>query len=406
MPIPSAPPIVLADDLSGAAEVAATLGAGARVVLWDDAAPPTKVNPGTVLDLDTRSLQPEAAGARTLAALAALGERPGVLVKKVDSLLRGNLAAEIAPLLSPQTITIICPALPELGRVVIDGVVRIGDVPLHRTELWRAEAGDPPRSVAAALHPLPCHLVDLQTVRGPYLAAHLRRARGHAVICDAVTTADLERITDAALALTPVTVVGAAAACRALVRGRSQPLPGVPPREARPCLTVVGTASPTAAAQTAHLVAGTNPRVLAWSVADLLQRDHADAAADLDAALAVGDVLVRVVESPSQEREGTPGPVLVAALAERIRRCRVGRRGGRGVDLVLTGGETARSVLAALGVTTIEVRHVVHPGAVISTTDSGDVVATRPGSFGDATSLLEIRRAIAAASQAQQIGTQ
>lgn len=398
MPIPSASPIVFADDLSGAAEVAATFGAGARVVLWEDAAPPTKVNPRTVLDLDTRSLQPDAAGARTRAALAALGERPSVLVKKIDSLLRGNLAAEIAPLLSPLTITIICPALPDLDRIVVDGVVHIGGVPLHRTELWRAEAHDPPRSVADALSPLPSQLIGLQTVRGPDLATHLGQARGQVVVCDAVTTADLELITDAALDLAPVTLVGAAAACRALVRGRHQPLAGLPPRVARPCLTVVGTASPTAAAQTAQLIAGTNPRVLAWSVADLLHRDHADAAAALDAALAIGDVLVRIVASPSRERDGTPGPELVAALAERIRRTYVGRQGVGGVDLVLTGGETARSVLAALGVTTIEVRHEVHPGAVISTTDSGDVVATRPGSFGDATSLLAIRRAIAAAT--------
>ncbi|TLF56227.1 hypothetical protein FE391_39555, partial [Nonomuraea sp. KC401] len=64
--------------------------------------------------------------------------------------------------------------------------------------------------------------------------------------------------------------------------------------------------------------------------------------------------------------------------------------GGTRADLVLTGGETARRVLDALGVREMVPVGQVHHGAVHSRTPDGRSVVTRPGSFGGPDSLLRI----------------
>ncbi len=60
------------------------------------------------------------------------------------------------------------------------------------------------------------------------------------------------------------------------------------------------------------------------------------------------------------------------------------------MDLVLTGGETARSVLDALDVADLVPVARIHHGAVHSRTPDGTAVVTRPGSFGDTDSLVRI----------------
>jgi len=113
---------VVADDLSGAVETAAVLGFE-RVRLTGDAE-------GAVLDLDTRTLPPHEAAARV--------RRAGRIdFKKIDSQLRGNVAAELAVL---KGTVIVAPALPVERRVVrggvlyVDGEPRPSPVPLTDAE--------------------------------------------------------------------------------------------------------------------------------------------------------------------------------------------------------------------------------------------------------------------------------
>ena len=75
--------LVVADDLSGAVEVAAVLGARRIALGHAD---------GDVIDLDTRELPPDEAARR----IRALDGR--ITFKKIDSLLRGNVQAEIEAL--------------------------------------------------------------------------------------------------------------------------------------------------------------------------------------------------------------------------------------------------------------------------------------------------------------------
>ena len=78
--------------------------------------------------------------------------------------------------------------------------------------------------------------------------------------------------------------------------------------------------------------------------------------------------------------------MISAALGRFIATAEAGYR----PDLVLTGGETARAVVDAIGLSSLRPVDVVHHGAVVSIASDGRRVVTRPGSFGDDASLWAI----------------
>ncbi|NAZ77904.1 hypothetical protein GTQ99_21195, partial [Kineococcus sp. T13] len=171
----TAPVLLLADDLSGAAEAALAHG-GPSTLLLDPAAdaPSAEV---LVVDLDSRSGPAGAAAAGLAAALERHALGPGGqrrrVALKVDSLLRGHLAAVAAAALATGAPVVLAPALPVAGRTVRGGVVHVDGTPLHRTDAWHAEHAAPPVSVAAALAAgsstgapgVPARVLDLDAVR-------------------------------------------------------------------------------------------------------------------------------------------------------------------------------------------------------------------------------------------------
>ncbi|MER8001476.1 four-carbon acid sugar kinase family protein [Streptomyces sp. NPDC095613] len=413
--------LALADDLSGAAETAVALLLPGRIVLGPGDAAPPPAGEALVLDLDTRQLPGDEA-ARVVR--TALRDVPAgtVLIKKTDSLLRGNLAAEALAYAEGAEGLVIAPALPAAGRTVRDGVVHLHGTPLHTTDAWRAEPRPAPRSVAEALGPLATAPVPLAVVRGSGddLTERLRRllAAGTHPVCDAETDADLDAIAAAALRLGPgVRLLGTGGLAAALGRlvgraeGRPDDVPGPRPDETspygadaaspdagrtvservgtdrrrdapdRPLLVVVGTAEPGAVAQIAQLTAaGARHTVLS------------------------PELLARPGETPPLATERAGVTVVSIDGAEGIRHGAARRTAaglGRAVaalahptDLVLTGGETARRVLDALGIGELRPVGQIHHGAVHSRTPDGRSVVTRPGSYGDTWSLLRIARAL------------
>jgi 4-hydroxythreonine-4-phosphate dehydrogenase len=63
---------------------------------------------------------------------------------------------------------------------------------------------------------------------------------------------------------------------------------------------------------------------------------------------------------------------------------------GSDADLILTGGETAREVLDAVGLHRLVPLAAVQHGAVLSRAEDGTLVGTKPGSFGDDLALLQL----------------
>lgn len=396
-PTPSRRLLAVADDLSGAAETAAGLESRttrSRVVLVGDSAAPRHPGEATVLDLDSRHLPAAEAAEAVRAALALPPPGDPLVLKKIDSLLRGNVAAEVAALAAGGAGVVVAPALPAAGRAVRAGVVHLGTTPLHHSDAWRAEPVPPPPSVAAALGPARTALVPLSAVRDSrrtlLTALRTALAEGRVAVCDAETDADLDAIVEAALADGPGTrLVGSGGLAAALGRhlaGGEQPQTEVPPPTVRrPLLVVVGTAEPSAAEQIRRLAAD-GAAVLRLPVEALC----ADGPAEPVAPPPIADGVT--VFTPAPTRAPLSPRRLVHGLARAVAAA-VARHDGS-VDLVLTGGETARRVLDALGVTELHPVGQVHHGAVHLRTPDGRSVVTRPGSFGDADSLRQIVHAL------------
>jgi uncharacterized protein YgbK (DUF1537 family) len=203
----------------------------------------------------------------------------------------------------------------------------------------------------------------IQLVRGTPVATIVDIV-GDVMICDAETESDLRTIADKGLALgVPVIWVGSAGLARHLPiaaglqrEGRE---PTALPEITRPILFVVGSASSCSSEQ-------------AEALREVLGND---ALATLDA----GDTKTR------------EDPELCAALARSL-----ASRAAEFGALVLTGGETARSVLEAMGVTGLRLVKEVEPGVPLSMS-MGAVeipVITKAGAFGDRETLLRCRRAL------------
>jgi 4-hydroxythreonine-4-phosphate dehydrogenase len=168
-------------------------------------------------------------------------------------------------------------------------------------------------------------------------------AGARALVCDASTDADLDRIARAGLALRPRPLfVGSAGLARALARTlprrRGAPSPKPP---ARPVLTVVGSASAVSQRQAE--------------------------------ALRAGDPLVRV------EWRRAPG---VRDIPKIRRLGRFLAHAAPEVHYVLTGGETARAVLGAREIRALRLLGEVEPGVPFGMARDGTLVCTKAGAFG------------------------
>ncbi|GAF49683.1 4-hydroxythreonine-4-phosphate dehydrogenase PdxA [Rhodococcus wratislaviensis] len=368
---------VLADDLSGAAEVAsAFLDRSAPVSLLLGAAETQEPGGVVIADLDTRSMSPEDAARAVRHALAGVPS-DALVVKKIDSLLRGNIGPEVG-ILADTGPVVVAAGLPALGRTVRHGVVHVGATPLHRAGVWSAESTPPPESIAGVFPDSPTQCVR----RGPGVERSLARAvsAGAVAICDVETDEDLDSIVHACRAIPGVRLVGTSALAAAVAR--TLPLRHVPTtaaRRAESVLIVVGTAEPVAVQQVASLVAD-GVRHVPVDATQLLRGDVDTT--PLRHVLDDGPTVVTV----SGAVEPSNGRALSAALGRLVAALQNDRR----ADLVLTGGETARAVVDALGITSLRPVHEVHHGAVASLASDGRRVVTRPGSFGDPTSLSAI----------------
>lgn len=420
---------VIADDLTGATESASTalLRVSRSTVLLSPHGPATAMSSAAaadcppdgapcVLTLDTHSRHLESASAAGAAREAArIAGNARLVVKKVDSLLRGNIGAEVQALRDALGRTpVVATSLPRLDRLVRDGVLNVRGVPLHETQLWHLESRSAPRSIAEALAPMATTVIGQDTVDAGVeaLAQAIRSAEAAATVpvCDADDDEALLSIVEAATRVweRPFLVGSAAlvAASVAQLDAGSSVVPGRHDRdglrvrehepvrdevEGRPTglghaqsvLAVIGTR--------AHQI-GTQLDRLASSAAYRLVVDPGELLSAPDAITArLGGVpptgLSIVALDPAAPVDPSRSSALATALAAAV--APVARRFDA---IVATGGETARALLDALGVDRLDVIAEIEPGAVVSRTPAGQDFVTRPGSFGDAGSLLRITR--------------
>lgn len=128
---------VIADDLTGAAEIGAVglrHGLSAEIVQRGKPSGRAEV---VCVDTDSRSCTPDEAGKRAAAAARLLCEAGAQWIyKKVDSVLRGQVTAEVEAAMKQLQLNraLLLPANPSLGRVIRDGQYVVRGKLIHRTE--------------------------------------------------------------------------------------------------------------------------------------------------------------------------------------------------------------------------------------------------------------------------------
>jgi len=389
--------LILADDLTGAADSAvafARRGLPASVA-WGGDLPDDAV---LALDADSRRLDPDAAAARHRALLQAHHREDAALFKKIDSTLRGQPAAELAATVHDLrargrgALAIVAPAFPDTGRTTLNGGIQVGGQPLEHSPLWGRDHGYPSADLLAVLRSagLRVRPAGLDVVRGGFKGAvdNALAAGADAVVCDALTPADLRRVAEATLPrAAELFWTGSGGLAQALAAGVAGPASPAPIEVTGGILFVVGSIAEASRAAAALLAADNAVYVERIPPAVLHDGPGAPAwqgaARRVAQALAAGaDVLVEVAAAPDADlRHG-------AALARRLAALLRPAASGLGA-LFATGGETALALLDAMGVTGIQMIGEVEPGVPLGRTRGALAipVVTKAGAFGDAGTL-------------------
>jgi D-threonate/D-erythronate kinase len=378
---------IIADDLTGAADTGVQLvraGYRTAVAFRDAPIPPSEDLDAVALDTDSRAMPAGFAARRVLAATRAVRDTP-LIYKKLDSTLRGPIAAELSAAMgaSGREHAIVAPAFPAAGRTTVEGVQLVRGVPVHETE-----AKDDPRTPVREGH-LPTLLaaaffsVELLGVRDLTDPSTVRRALEDAVcvVADAAREEDLEALVRAVP--DPYGVLWAGSAGLAVTLGRVYPGPsaGEPisaPAPARRVLVVVGSLSGVARKQLRSL------------------EEHGCAAAPVtldrsgEALGLVRKALSRrtcAVLHSVEERDASDAGAAVGVLSGVVDAL---SEEGLFDALVLTGGETAVGVARRLGAIGIRLEGELEPGIPV-----GRLIGPRPygvitkaGAFGEAGTLV------------------
>ena len=363
---------IIADDLTGAADTGVQfVHAGYRTAVFFRATEVLEDDLHAVsFDTDSRTMPAGFAAKRVLdAAHAARGAH--IVYKKLDSTLRGNVAAELAAAMggARRDRVIVAPAFPAAGRTTVGGSQRVHSVPVDETEM----ANDPHTPVREAHVPsLLAHAFSsVGTLGVEDLADHERVRRTledcECVVADAERDADLEALVRALP--DPDRVLWAGSAGLALALGSVYPGPcagtaGVQRAPVRPVLVVVGSLSGVAREQVRRLVE-------AYGEVDVPvhgKESNAVQKAIGAARRALAGGTCAVVHSP-EERVASSESVLgelaeVAALLSEE---------GLFEGLVLTGGATAVGVARRLGASGIRLEGEVETGVPM-----GVLVGPRP----------------------------
>lgn len=370
--------VVIADDLSGAAECGAEFtppggSACLRLAPAPSMAGAVARAATVVWDLDARDTLPVLpVGVVTSMALA---RRTYV---KIDSLLRGNWAALVAAVVrATGRPALMCPALPRLGRGLRDG--RIDLASGHALAHYAGSAVDGLRQEGlAAGH----HRLDAsgdRALREGLLAA-LRRHAVTVVDANADDQLDamarvLESLPDAFVAIGSAGLAGALARTLSIGRGLCTPCP------MKPMAVLIGSRTGPAREQLAQLARASGQPVRWWRPG-------------------------RGVEVPASGAVHA-GPLHLYATRPDDSAVPAGRNLTRDfVDAVLaqsppvdtyvaTGGETARALCDALGMNHLDIVGQLEPGVCLARlplSEGAKHLVIKSGSFGDPSTLVRIAR--------------
>lgn len=411
--------LVVADDLSGAADCAAGFASAglSTSVLLDPQGSGQALRDVDVLTVDTNSRRdtPAVAAAKLQALLAAPASQGRRVLKKIDSTLRGGWAQEVAVLQGAlDAMALVAPSFPQMGRTMQAGLVHVHGVRLADTDTWKLEHADRDDRAAQQLQAaglrcdnLSASLLDAGPDATAQAIATAREQGLQALVFDVLTDEHLQTLAQASLQVEQafcvcsaglshalaqqVPAVSAAAAALDVPHGAGR-LPSV--------VTIVGSMSAIAQQQLAYLAE--QPRTRLHVVPPGCLRSDAQTPQRQALVQVVYDEVAQgldVVVSLGADAHTDPaeGPMLARQLARLLHAPMAAAAG-----LVITGGETARAVLEELQLRSLRVHSESEPGVVLCITEHQDTeqdtrrqwIATKAGAFGHPASLQRASSAI------------
>ena len=352
--------IIVADDLTGAMDVAGPL-AGCGLLTWVVASVGgctlATLPAGEVVSInaDSRHLSEEQAAPRVRGVVRELVHPDAeILIKKIDSTLRGNVVVETLAMLeaSGRRAAVVAPAFPRQGRAVVEGVVHVHGVSLQDTNFARDALSPPPLTPLQTLFRRADAHADVRSVgRGaPVALAHDRHRQ--IFVVDSVSDEDL-RATLRTLEghLRDTLLVGSAGIAEALGEVCFEQGKGAftTPALQGPLLFVVGSRTEQSAQQANALVEAGAARIIAAP----------NGLVDIGAAVRATEPVLVLKATPDKEAPEVDAAEVARRLAESA--AALLDRGSIAA-VVVTGGDTAVAILQRLSQPILRVVGTLLPG--------------------------------------------
>ena len=389
---------VIADDVTGGASIGGEIARMGHPVDLVGLGQSIRPAGSTILETGSRYIAPAQAAERVQDAARLLADAgASVVMKKIDSTLKGNVATELAAFATTcRGRLLIAPACPEVGLGLRHG--------------RQVRSGAPDISVLDLLAPAmtePIVSLDLGTVRrgSSQVATWLQQNPDGTVLADSETEADLATVVAGAAAAGIVSfggTYGLGAALAATFLGSGTQSRFMPPAVSK-LLVIAGSASAATAAQLAHLsAAGAEEivldidRILVGEAQGEAERAAARVRASSADVLVVHTAAARTGEAVTRycTRRGWNERDLANLLAIPFSRA---IQAASDHALYFIGGETTGAVFDRLGITSLAVHGECTPAvplAVSSTTPQWPLILTKPGAFGTESVLAEAAHAI------------
>ncbi len=419
---------VIADDLTGANDTALQFflqGASTQVSFGEDITLDESLNTEVfAVSTESRNISKDSAVEKVKYTAENIIKKYGFeyVYKKMDSVLRGNIADEITTLINTleYDCAVIFPAFPNEGRTTIGGFHLVKGIPLQRTEVSRDPAFPITESniVNILKNQLPenqVNLVDLITLdtimkgAGPILTKlnELISKGKKLIVADAVSTTDMEQI---ALAISKcsynILPCGSAGGAQALSKiwhpdsdENAYQHPEIP---SLPKLIVSGSATDLTASQIKKLQDFDdfdNTYFIAIKPENIFSDDFEQIAQRITDNLVKDNIVVvhssSLIENTEElnslliEHELTK-EIFISKICDYLAGITRAVLAEKQAILVTVGGETSYKCLRAIGSKNLQILDTVAPAIPLGIDHKGRLIVTKSGNLGTPNTLIDI----------------
>lgn len=421
---------IIADDLTGANDTALQfhiMGADTQIILNpDENLQPSSNTSAWAIPTETRNIAPESAYEKVKEVTTFMKEKLCVdyFYKKIDSTLRGNIAAETVGMLQvlEYDAAIIMPAFPNEGRVTVGGYHLLKGIPIEKTEM----ASDPHSPIYESHIPTILkkqmgsdyeHLVgsiELKTVlkgAGPILSElnSLIKSGKKLISVDAVSITDMEQVM-LALGKSEFDILPCGSAGAAQVMSKllfqSESVDKVETSVSNlPTLVVAGSATQLCANQVQKLIesgeientysVSLNPEdIISYRVDELVSRVENNLVQDNVVVIHASDIVQDeklqeyLIENELTKKEFATKIVdVLAAVTQKIST-------DKEFILVTVGGETSFECCRRLNSEILNIKDAAAPAIPLCIDNNSRVIITKSGNLGTINTLVEILKYI------------